>query len=147
MVDTYHEGGSDDGSLCDCPESLFAVRLPQHWWVVYAAHAFEYDSAAGGIRKFFDNHNGLTNAETEAAFAALGLNDLSTYFRIAARIYSRYSQILEDADSSGMPDAELSELDYEFSLVLSAPYRLMKKSGDPRATAADYVRKNFSLYI
>ena len=139
VTDAYEEHGSsrweDEDPPCDCPESLYALELPEHWRNGYLIHALEYDYLKGGIREFFFNHEGLTNAETLEALRKVGATEVVEILTIAFDEFEKSRQAAKD------PEKAQSTLDAQLAPLTKRLYHLDEQS-DPRRCLAAWVREN-----
>jgi hypothetical protein len=145
----YHDHGLTDleNAPCNYPESLFAKDLSFHWWVAYAVHAFQYDVLAGGLAQFFENHAGLTNAETKAALAHIGAHDFVPVFADACAVCDRFSELFR-RDPVGTGE-EYIQLRDRFSKELSPMWHRLwdlYQSQEPRSYLTTYIRDNLELF-
>ena len=149
VVNAYydHEVVDWDSAPCNYPESLFAKDLSFHWWVAYAVHAFEYDVLAGGFAEFFENHAGLTNADTKAALAHIGAHDFVPVFADACGVCERFSELFRrDPARTGEEYVELRDrFSRELSPMWDRFWELLQ-SQDPRSYLATWIRKNLELF-
>ncbi len=152
VVDAYYKNNAVDWehASCNYPESLFAKDLSFHWWVAYAVHAFEYDVLAGGLEQFFNNHAGLTNAETKAAFAHIGGHDFVPVFDDACAVFDRWRSTKLFTPDPATTDEEYEQLRDLFSRELSPVcerlWKLRYETQDPRSLLATYIRQNLELF-
>ena len=151
VVDSFNDQDDEDDDsdpACHYPESLFAAELPEHWWIAYGVHAFEYDVLAGGLRLFLDNHNGLTNAQTAAAFRTIGHPDLAIAFARVGQIYLEFMKSRFEIGRELTSD-EYEQADNDLTTTLKEAgkdFREVYQAIDLRASLASYVRKNVSRY-
>jgi hypothetical protein len=149
VMDTFHkQAAADDDPPCNCPESLFAAELPEHWWIAYGVHAFEYDVLAGGIRQFLDNHNGLTNHQTAEALKTIGHPELADAFLNVAKAHAGFTaeRFPKDAELEG---EEYEQADGELdALILEAgkDFRQIHAKVDLRNSLGTYIRNNLERF-
>jgi hypothetical protein len=144
----YNQEEQNDDPPCNCPESLFAMELPEHWWTAYGVHAFEYDVHASGLREFLDNHSGLTNRRTAEAFRTLGQPELAEAFLKVGDAYVDFSTERFPKDRE-LDDEECRTAYSELGMLireLETDFRRIHRGIDLRSLAAAYIRSNLSLF-
>lgn len=138
----------NDDPPCNCPESLFAMELPEHWWTAYGVHAFEYDVHASGLREFLDNHSGLTNRRTAEAFRTLGQPDLAEAFLKVGDAYVDFSTERFPKDRE-LDDEEYRTAYSELGMLiaeLQEDFQRVHGGTNLRGLLAAYIRSNLSLF-
>lgn len=148
QTDIWSKDFSKEVSKCDYPESLWAMQLPEHWWTAYAVHAFEYDELAGGICQFLDNHNGLTNERTAAAFCTIGHPGLADAFLVVGNAYLAFRKD-QCPSYRGLSEKEYGEVILARDNALREAYKQFSQihdNIDVRASLAKYIRANITLF-